>query len=151
MYLWSFAHIFGPYRTPCRCCTLSFKVHSSGTSFIVSWVSQVKYIIWGLKCYEEFSIFEKTGNLTKWLWQLKLILVLEYFGAVLLWFIVWSLCLIFIYNYVIMLMGYSLFCTICNIVSISGRLLWGVIKGKMCILLIKNYKLTVFVLKGYYM
>lgn len=136
MYLWSFAHKYGPYKTPCRCCTLSFKVHSSGTSFIVSWVSQVKYIIWGSKCYEEFSIFEETGNLIKWLWQLKLILVLEYFDALLLWFIVWSLCLIF--TYVTMLMGYPLFCTICNIVSISGCLLWGVIKGKMCILLIKK-------------
>lgn len=146
MYLWSFAHTFGPYKTPCRYCTLFFKFHSSGTSFIVSWVSQVKYIIWGSKCYKEISIFEETGNLIKWLWQLKLILVLEYFGAVLLRFIVWRLCLVFIFNYVIMLMGYPLFCTTCNIVSISGCLLWGIIKCKMCILLIRNYKLTVFVL-----
>jgi len=27
------------------------------------------------------SVFLKTGNVIKWLWQLKLILVLEYFGA----------------------------------------------------------------------
>jgi len=146
MYLWSFAHMFGPYKTPWRCCTLYFKFHSSGTSFVVSWVSQVKYIIWGLKCYEEISIFEETGNLIIWLWQLKLVLVLEHFGALLLWSIVWSLCLIFIFNYVIMLMGYPLFCTICNIVSISGCLPWGIIRGKTCILLIKNCKLPVFVL-----
>lgn len=142
MYLWSFAHMSGPYNTTWRCCTLFFKFHSSGTSFVVSWVSQVKYIIWGSKCYEEISIFEETGNLIKWLWQLKLILVLEHFGAVLLWFIAWSLCLIFIFNYVIMLM----FSNIYNIVSTSGCLPWGIIKGKMCILLIKNCKLTVFVL-----
>jgi hypothetical protein len=146
-HLWSFAHTFGPYKTPCRCCTLFFKFHSSGTSFIISWVSQIKYIIWGSKCYEEISIFEETGNLIKWLWQLKLILVLEYFGAVLLWFIVWSLCLTFIFNYVIMSMGYPLFCTICNIVSISGCLPWGIIKGRdVHSVDKKNYKLTVFVL-----